>query len=158
MVKPMKTILATNAEAKLDRLTFVAFLFSGLSFLSLIKWWFDVTWPLATLPLGLALATAAFFYGGKAGTRGRQCGPSVKSWVLAWKMIWTTLVCVICVFAIALVFGDAVAPNFGYRAGLSIGLELVLCLAVSFVVCRYAFVAGVNRGYAAFLKQGNRNQ
>ena len=155
---PLKTLFKSHEDVGLNRLGFLCFVFVDLIGLYLVKWWFEIKWPLATLPLGLAMFLAAMSYGMDKGIRGKPLGDSYKSWIIARQMVLTTLAAVVALITFALVFDGPSDINVLSNAALIAGAEFSLCMIVSFVLCRYAFVFGVKRGYSAFLKKEKQSQ
>ncbi|WP_170787285.1 hypothetical protein [Ruegeria lacuscaerulensis] len=142
---------------KLDYITYSALVFSVLSALYLIKRTFDLTEPSFPFSMGLALVLASLFYGARKGIRGNRCGPSWKSWVLAGNMVFTgllTIAGIVLVAVLDLGFPE-ISVNEGYLTRFVV--QVILVGVVSFILCRYAFILGVKRGYSMFLKKMGRN-
>ncbi|WP_372570434.1 hypothetical protein [Ruegeria jejuensis] len=157
-MNPLKALFVSHEGVGLDRLGYMSLVFGNLIGFSWLKRGFEFEWPFLALPLGGAIVFAAVSYGMIRGIRGKPCGPSFKSWIIARQMVLTTLIAVLVLCALAFVFGELPKPSGGNKGVYLLGAELALCTIVSFVLCRYAFILGVRRGYAVFLSKEKRNQ
>ncbi|WP_170578283.1 hypothetical protein [Ruegeria arenilitoris] len=141
----------SNQKVGLDRLGYLAFFFSTLVTLGLIQRWLDFEWPFQTLPLSIAMVFSASLYGMAKGTRGKSLGSTFKSWIIARQMVLTVMFFFLVILSIFYLLGEV--PRL--FVNVSRIIELTLCILISFVFCRYAFILGVNKGYSAFLKKEN---
>ena len=146
-----------EGRVKLDHVAYSAFVFSVLSALYLIKRTFELTEPSFPFSMGLALVLASLFYGVRQGVHGKQCGPSWKSWVIARNMVVTGLLIILGVLLVAVLdLGFwKIAVNDGDL--MRFVFQVIVGGAFSIVLCRYAFILGVKRGYSMFVKKMERN-
>ncbi|WP_170328317.1 hypothetical protein [Ruegeria arenilitoris] len=146
-----------EATVRLDHVTYVGLVFAVLVVFSIIRRVFEFDLPFPLLPMSVALVVAAFLYGLWAGRTGKHCDPSFKSWVVARKMVLTGLCIVLALFlfqVFALGLWTLMADE---TALMRYAVQIGVVGFISFVLCRFAFMLGVKRGFAMFLKKKNRS-
>ncbi len=144
---------ATKATVKFDHVTYVGLVFAVLVAFSVARRVLEFDLPFPLMPMSVALVAAAFFYGVWAGRTGKHCDPSFKSWIIARKMVLTGLCIVLGLFLFQVfVLGLWTLMDDG-TVLIGYAVQIVVVGIVSFVFCRFAFMLGVKRGFAVYLKK-----
>ncbi len=131
---------------------FVGIVLMNYAVFSMARTFFLFEWPTRLSPFVLSLAVAALLYGFDTGRRGFQCGPTVKSWILARKMVLTTFLAVLAIIFFN-VLTDSPRRWHPPEHITLLCFELLISFGVSLILCRYAFVVGVGRGYSMHLRR-----
>lgn len=149
----MKALFSKDDRVGLHRGWFLAFLWMALISLSAISNFLGFRWPFSVLPVLIAMTVAACFYGMDAGRRGLQCGPPVKSWILARKMVVTAYGVALIFFAVWS-FSDGNQFYFtDWKAFSYFALKISVLFGILIVLCRYGFIIGVKVGYSNYRRR-----
>lgn len=146
-----------KATVRLDHVTYVGLVFAVLVIFSIIRRVFEFDLPFSLLPMSFALVVAAFLYGVWAGRSGKHCDPTFKSWVVARKMVLTGLCIVLALFLFQVFVLGLWTLMADGTALIQYAVQIGVVGFFSFVLCRFAFMLGVKRGFAMFLKKKNRS-
>jgi hypothetical protein len=143
----------TEATVKLDHVTYVGLVFAVLVVFSIVRRMVDFDLPFPLMPMSFALVVSAFIYGVSAGRSGKHCDPSFKSWVMARKMVLTGLGIVLTLFLFQVFVLGLWTIMSDSTVLIRYAVQILVVGLISFVLCRYAFMLGVKRGFAMYLKK-----
>ncbi|WP_298849581.1 hypothetical protein [uncultured Ruegeria sp.] len=148
----MNYLFSKDKQVGLHRPLFVGIVLMNYAAFSMARRFFLFEWPTRLSPFVLSLAVAALLYGFDTGRRGFQCGPPVKNWILARKMVLTTFLAVLALVVFN-VLTDSPRRWHPPEHFTLLCFELLISFGVSLILCRYAFVVGVGRAYSMHLRK-----